>query len=65
MSWGGQNMQVQEESEKNVEDKSSGLLKATPEIPSPALLGVKITAISVFLCFVSLTGDYKKRQDTS
>lgn len=58
-------MQVQEESEKNVEDKSSGLLKATPKVPSPALLGVTITAISVFLFFVSLTVDHRKRQDTN
>lgn len=40
-------MQVQKESEKSVEGKSTGLLNATPEMPYPALLGEKITAMPV------------------
>lgn len=54
-------MQVQEE--KIVEGKSTGLLNAIPEMPSPALLGEKIPAMPVFLCFVSPTVDHKQRQD--
>lgn len=46
-------MHVQKESEKIVKDKSTGLLNATPQMPSPALLGEKITAMAVFPCFVS------------